>query len=265
MYDFAYHRPCSLKDALALLAESPEARPLAGGQTLLPVMKQRLAAPSALVDLSGVPELRGIDLSPQAVTIGALTTHAEIAESAEVTQAIPALSAMAAKIGDQQVRHRGTLGGSIANNDPAADYPAALLGLDAVVVTDRREIAAADFFIDILETALQPGELVVAVRFPIPRTAAYARMDQPASRFALVGVFVGVMQDGGVRVAVTGAGPCVFRQGEMETSLTHSFRPEALAGLDIAAEGLNSDLHGSPEYRAHLIGVLARRAVVACL
>lgn len=262
MHAFEYHRPQSIDEAAKLLAGADDASAIAGGQTLLQTLKQRLAQPSDLVDLSGLKELAGIKADRKQVEIGAMTRHAEVADSKDVARAIPALAELAHSIGDAQVRNLGTLGGSIANSDPAADYPAALLGLGATVVTNQREIAADDFFVDLFETALEPGELIQSVRFPVPKRAAYVKFAQPASRFALVGVFVGEGRDG-VRVAVTGAGPCVFRVGEMEQALGKKFAPESIADVQVGAEGLNGDIHGSPEYRAHLVTVVAKRAVEA--
>lgn len=261
MNEFAYHRPDSLPQAIGLLRANADAKPLAGGQSLLGAMKLGLAAPGALVDLSRIRELRGISLEAGALRIGAMTTHAEVAQSETVRKSIPALARLADGIGDPAVRARGTLGGSLANNDPAADYPAAVLGLGATVVTDRREIAADDFFRGLYETALAQDELIVAVRFPLPERAGWAKFEQPASRFALVGVFVSRSATG-VRVAVTGAGPCVFRAPALEAALSNNWSPQACAAVAIASEGLNRDLHASAEYRAHLIGVLARRALL---
>jgi aerobic carbon-monoxide dehydrogenase medium subunit len=260
MRTFEYQRPSSLAAAGAALAASPEARLLAGGMTLIPAMKLRLATPAALVDLSGLPELRRIKVDAKSVSIGAMTRHAEVADSAEVKRAIPALAALAGGIGDPQVRNRGTLGGSIANNDPAADYPAALVGLGATVTTSKRSVGAEGFFLGLFETALAAGEIVTSVSFPIPVAAAYEKFRSPASRYALVGVFV-ARTASGVRVAVTGAGPCVFRAKTIESALSERFSAEALAGLRFPTDGLNADLHGDAQYRAHLIGVLARRAV----
>ena len=262
MYDFAYHKPATLADAVKLLAADPDAKPVSGGHTLLPALKLRLNRPSALVDLTGIAEMRGIRREGDAIVIGALTRHVEVATSAEVKAAIPALAYLASHIGDVQVRNRGTLGGSVANNDPAADYPAAVLGLGATVHTSRRKIAADDFFLGMFATALEPDEILVAVSFPIPEKAGYAKMKNPASRYVMAGAFVskGPM---GVRVAINGAGPCVFRQAEMEKALAADWSPEAVAGIKQDAEGLNSDIHGSAEYRAHLVTVMAKRAVAA--
>jgi aerobic carbon-monoxide dehydrogenase medium subunit len=263
MQSFEYHRPASLEEAQMLLAGSAGARVLAGGQSLIPAMKIDLATPAALVSLRGLAELRGIRADGQSVDIGAMTTHAEVAASPDVRTAIPALAAMADQIGDPQVRNRGTIGGSIAHADPAADYPAAVLGLGATVVTHKREIPADDCFRGMLTTALEPSELIVSVRFPIPERAAYMKFASPASKFAIVGVLV-ARGGGGVRVAVTGAGRAVFRQRAMEDALSARFEPDALRGIDQSPDGLLSDLEASAEYRAHLVGVMARRAVAAC-
>jgi len=260
MYSFDYHKPRSLAEAASLLADHPEARLLAGGMTLLPTLKQRLASPSDLVDLSGMPDLVGIQVTDSEIRIGAMTTHAAVAHSPEIAAKLPALAALAEGIGDPQVRHRGTIGGSISNADPAADYPSAVLGLGATVVTDRREIAGDDFFTAMFETALEPAEIVRQVRFPIPLAAGYAKFPNPASRYAVVGAFV-ARTASGVRVAITGAGPSVFRVPEMEAALTASFTPAAIAGISVPADDLNSDPHASSEYRAHLIGVMVGRAV----
>lgn len=260
MYDFNFHRPGGVAQALETLNASDEGQFMAGGQTIIPVMKQRLAMPSDVIDLNAIAELSGISVVGGKVSIGAMTRHAAVAASAEVRKAIPALAELAGLIGDPQVRNRGTIGGSIANNDPAADYPAAVLGLGATVRTDRREIAGDDFFLDIFETALDESELITGIDFPIPDAAAYMKFPNPASRFALVGVMVS-RGSAGVRVAVTGAGPCVFRVAEMESALGADFSPAALAGISVPDDGLNTDIHASAEYRAHLIGVLAARAV----
>jgi aerobic carbon-monoxide dehydrogenase medium subunit len=260
MRSFDYHRAASLADASAVLKAAPEARLLAGGMTLIPALKLRLATPSALIDLAAISELRGIRTSGGTITVGAMTRHAEIERSPQVREAIPALADLAGMIGDPQVRNRGTLGGSIANNDPAADYPAAVLALGASITTNQRTIAADIFFTGMFETALRSSEIITAVSFPVPRAAAYEKFRSPASRYALVGVFVARTQTG-VRVAVTGAAPCVFRATAMETALTEKFAPEALASIRTPSDGLNSDMHADAQYRAHLIGVLARRAV----
>ncbi len=262
MYEFAYHRPTSLDDALKVLGGASEGKFLAGGMTLIPTLKQRLAQVSDLVDLGRIGELKGIRKEGDSIVVGATTTHAEVAASAEVRKTIPALAELAEGIGDAQVRNRGTIGGSIANADPAADYPAAVVGLGATVHTNKRTVAGDDFFTGLFETALEEGELVTAVSFPVPKRAGYAKFPNPASRYAVVGVMVAETGDG-VRVAVTGAGPSVFRVPEMEKALGSSFAPDAVAGISVAADGLNSDLHASAEYRAHLVTVMAKRAVAA--
>lgn len=262
MYDFNYHRPSSIDEAKQILAANDEAMLLAGGMTLLPTMKMRLARPSDLVDLSGIDALTGITDNGDAIVIGAMTRHADVAGSDVVRNAIPALADLADAIGDAQVRNRGTLGGSIANSDPAADYPAAILGLNATVTTDQREIAADDYFKGMFDTALNEGEVVISVSFPKPQNAAYAKFPNPASRYAVAGVMVADTGDG-IRVAVTGAGACAFRASEFESALNASFSADALDGLSIDATDLNSDLHASAEYRAHLVGVMAARAVKA--
>lgn len=264
MYSVDYVKPASLADAQQALAQ-PGAQALGGGQSLLPTLKLRLAQPSKLVDLKGLAELKGIADDGAALVIGAGVRHAEVASSDAVRAAIPALTGLAADIGDPAVRNRGTLGGSIANNDPSACYPAAVLGLGATVVTDKREIAADDFFQGLFETVLEPGEIIAKVRFPKPSRAAYAKFDQPASRFALTGVFVAQMQDG-VRVAVTGASESgVFRHQGLEQALGANFAADAVDGVAISADGLIADLHGSPAYRANLIKVMTQRAVQMAL
>lgn len=262
MYDFAYHRPASVSEAVSLLASSGEAKALAGGMTLIPVLKQRLNRPSLVVDLSRLG-FGGIKLQGSKIVIGAMTTHAAVAASPEVREHLPGLAHLASMIGDRQVRHRGTIGGSLANNDPSACYPAAVLALQATIRTDRRAIAAADFFQGMFTTALEPDELITEVEFPILEKSAYAKFPNPASRYAMVGVFV-AKGPAGVRVAVTGAGQNgVFRHRAMEEALARNFSPQALGSVRTPAEELNSDIHGSAEYRAHLIGVMARRAVAA--
>lgn len=258
MYSFALERPATLAEALKQTAAGGQV--LAGGQTLIAALKQRLAQPETLVDLSQLPELRGVRVEGSELVIGAMTRHADVAAHAEVRRLLPALAHLADGIGDKQVRAMGTLGGSVANNDPAACYPSAVLALGATVVTDRRRIAADDFFQGLYATALQPGELVTAVRFPHVQRAAYAKFRQPASRFALVGVFV-AQTAAGVRVAITGAGNGVFRHAGLEAALTRSFTPEAVDGVTIDASTLNADLHASAAYRAQLIRVQTRRAV----
>jgi carbon-monoxide dehydrogenase medium subunit len=263
MRAFAYHQPQSVHEAAALLAPA-ENRLIAGGMTLLPTIKQRLAAPDALIDLSRVAGLAGVEETKSGLTIGAMTRHADVARSALVRARIPALAALAGDIGDPAVRNRGTLGGSVANNDPAADYPAAVLGLGATIVTNSREIAADDFFIALFETALKPGEIITAIRFPTPLMAGYAKFRAPASRYALVGVFVAKMKDA-VLVAVTGAGPGVFRVASMEEALARRFDPAAIAAIKIDAEGLNADMHADATYRAHLVTIMAKRAVATAM
>jgi carbon-monoxide dehydrogenase medium subunit len=260
MSDISYHRPASLAEAARLAAADPDARILAGGQSVLPSMRLGLLAPSSLIDLGGIAELAGIRSAGRSLTIGAMTTHAAVAASKEVQRDLPALARLAQGIGDAQVRNRGTLGGSIANSDPAADYPAAVLALNATIRTSVRSIPAERFFTGLFATALDAGELVAAVEFPLPAKAGYAKFPQPASRFALVGVFVARIGNG-VRVAVTGAGPCAFRATALEEALGRAFTPEACDGVRVACDSLSSDIHGSAEYRAHLIPVLARRAV----
>ena len=259
MYRFEYLKPKSLAEA-AKLASAEDAKILAGGQTLIPTMKQRLARPSSVIDIGDLAELRGIRLEGQNVIIGAGSRHNEVATSDIVKRAIPALSYLASHIGDPAVRHRGTMGGSIANNDPAADYPAALVALGAEVRTTKRSIDVESFFRGMFETALEPGEIVKEIAFPVPKRAAYEKFPNPASRYAMVGVFVAEAAKG-IRVAVTGAGPGVFRSPDMEAALTRSFTPAAVAAVKVSPDGLNSDLHGSAEYRAHLVSVMASRAV----
>lgn len=263
MYAFEYRKPSSVADAIAALKAADDGKFMAGGQTLIPTLKQRLAQPSDVIDLGGVKELVGISVAGNGVTIGAMTTHAAVAKSADVAGAIPALAALAGGIGDPQVRNRGTIGGSIANNDPAADYPAACLGLGATIKTSSREVKADDFFTGLFETDLAEDEVIVSVSFPKAEKAAYVKFDNPASRYALVGVFVAKAADG-VRVAVTGAGQNgVFRVPEMEKALSANWSPDAIAGIKVDAGTLNSDIHASADYRAHLITVMAKRAVAA--
>ena len=263
MNSFEYHRPGSVTDAAAAISGADDGKFLAGGQTLLAVMKLGLAAPSDLVDLGGIADLKGIQVKGGAVTIGAMTTHAEVNSSVDVQGAIPALASLAGVIGDRQVRNSGTLGGSLANNDPAADYPAAILALGATITTDKRQIAADDFIVGLFETALEEGEMITSVSFPQPSKAAYKKFKQPASRFALVGVFVAQTPDG-VRVAVTGASSHAHRAEVLEEALGNDFSPSALDSVTIPADGLNSDIHASAEYRANLVKVMAIRAVEAC-
>ncbi len=257
-----YHRPASVAEAARLLAERGDDKVLAGGQSILPSMKLGLLAPEGFIDLAGVAELQGIKVEGQTVRIGAMTTHSTVAASKDVARLIPALAHLAGGIGDRAVRNRGTIGGSLAHSDPAACYPAAVLGLGATIHTHLRQIAADEFFRGLFETALKPGELITAVSFPAPEKAAWVKFRQPASRFSIVGVFV-AKTAAGVRVAVTGAGACAFRVKALEDRLNAKFAPESCDGVTIPSTGLNSDLHGSAEYRAHLIPVLARRAVAA--
>jgi carbon-monoxide dehydrogenase medium subunit len=265
MYAFQYHRAASVDDAVNSLQASADGKLLAGGQTLLASLKLRLAQPECLVDLGRVPELRGIQaLAGKSVTIGAMTSHAEVAESHALRDVLPALADLASHIGDPMVRQMGTIGGSLANNDPAADYPAAVLGLDATVVTTHRRVPAAGFFRGLFETALLPDEIITSVEFPVPARAAYVKFKHPASRFALVGVFV-AQTSAGPRVAVTGAGSCVFRVSAMERALANRFAPESLEGLTVDPSPMNSDIHATADYRAHLVAVMARKAVSAAL
>lgn len=261
MYDFAYHKPSSIADAVKILAADPDARAMSGGMTLLPALKLRLNRPTAVVDLSGIAELRGVRREGSTIVIGALTRHYEIATSPEVKAAIPALAEMAHTIGDTQVRNRGTMGGSVANNDPAADYPAAVLALGGTIQTDKRKVSADDFFQGMFATALAVGEIVTAIHLPVPEKAGYAKMRNPASRYSMTGVFV-AKGPAGVRVAVNGAGANgAFRVAEMERALAANWSPDAVAGIKVDASALNGDIHGSAEYRAHLVTVMAKRAV----
>ena len=264
MRSFAFHRPTTLYEMSALLGGVDDSMPLAGGMTLLPTIKQRLAAPAALIDLSKIPQLSGISVEGDILTLGAMTRHVDVAESELVRSKIPLLASLAAGIGDPAVRNRGTIGGSVANNDPSADYPAAVLALDATVVTDRREIAADAFFRGLFETALDPGEIIIALRFPVPSAGGYAKFKSPASRYAVVGVCV-AKQAGKVRVAVTGAGPGVFRVAAMEAALERAFTPDAIAAIKVDSEKLSSDIHADAEYRAHLVTVMAKKAVMSSL
>src|SRR5499427_4142126 len=261
MYTFTFHRTTTVRQAAGLLARNPEAKLLAGGHSLLPVMKLRLANPSALIDLSLVEGMSGVELKGRSVVIGAMTRHADAANSRVLQEALPGLAMVPNSIGDPQVRNRGTIGGSIANNDPNADYPAACLGLGATIITNKRRIKSDDFFTGMFSTALEPAEIITKVSFPIPKKAAYQKFRNQASRFALVGVFVS-KRGSDLRVAVTGAGANgVFRVPSFEEALKKRFSPKSLEGMSIPADGMNSDIHGSAEYRAHLVGVLARRAV----
>ena len=264
MYQTTYHRAASIDEAAALFSKGSEAKFLAGGHTLLPVMKQRLAAPSDVIDIGKIKELIGVQLAGDALTIKAATPHYDVATSDTVQQAIPALAYLASLIGDPAVRHRGTIGGSLANNDPAADYPAAVLSLGATVKTNKRTIAAEDYFQGLFTTALEDGEIITAVSFPIPEKAGYAKMRHPASRFALTGVFVTRTKSGDVRVAATGASQTgVMRVPAIEGALKANWSPSAIDGVTISPDGLLSDIHGSADYRANLVKVMAQRAVTA--
>jgi carbon-monoxide dehydrogenase medium subunit len=264
MYAMTYHRPSSIDEAAALFSKGKEAKYLAGGQTLIPVMKQRLASPSDVIDLARIKDLVGVEVSGDTVTIKAATPHYDVASNAAAQAAIPALAHLASVIGDPAVRHRGTIGGSLANNDPAADYPAAVLALGATVRTNKRSISADDFFKGLFSTVLADGEIITAVSFPVPAKAGYAKFPHPASRFALTGVFVAKTKSGDVRVAATGASQNgVMRVGAIETALKANWAAGALDGIRISADGLMSDIHGSSDYRANLIKVMAQRAVAA--
>lgn len=262
MKDFQFHRPATLQDAVAAVKANDGAKFLAGGQSLLPVLKLELAEPSDLVSLTKLSELRDIRVDGDKLVIGALVTHDQVSRSPEVQKAIPALAQLASGIGDAQVRNRGTLGGSVAHADPAADYPAALLGLGAIVITDRRTVSAEDFFTGLFSTALAHDELVKAVQFPIPKRAAYNKVAHRASKYALVGVFI-ADTGSGFRVAVTGAGPKVFRLPSFEAALAKACAPGSLDGITVPSTDFNSDGEASAEYRAHLLGVSAKRAVQA--
>jgi carbon-monoxide dehydrogenase medium subunit len=264
MYQTTYHRASSVDEATSLFAKGNEAKYLAGGHTLIPVMKQRLASPSDVIDIGGIKDLVGIEVTGDAVTIKAATTHYDVANSAAVQKALPALAHLASTIGDPAVRHRGTIGGSLANNDPAADYPAAVLALGATVTTNKRTIAAGDFFKGLFTTALDDGEMITAVSFPIPAKAGYSKFPHPASRFALTGVFAVRTKAGDVRVAVTGAFQSgVARVGAIETALKANWAASALDGVTISADNLMSDIHAAADYRANLIKIMAQRAVTA--
>ncbi len=264
MYNFDYKRVSALDEAVNALNSADDGKLMAGGMTILPTIKQRLAKPSDLIDLAGVAELKGITADGDTLIIGAMTTHYAVASNADVKAKSSALADLAEGIGDPAVRNRGTIGGSIANNDPAADYPAACLGLAATIRTNKREISADDFFEGLFETALEEDEIITAVSFPAAEKAFYMKFPNPASRYALVGAFV-AKTSSGVRVAITGAGQDgVFRQKEMESALTANFSPDAIAGISVAPNDLNSDIHASSEYRAHLIGVMVKRAVAGC-
>jgi aerobic carbon-monoxide dehydrogenase medium subunit len=262
MENFSYHRPASVADAAKLMKSAADGKFLSGGMTLIPTMKQGLAAPSDIIDLSGLKN-SGVAVAGGKVTVKAGTAHAEVAGDKAVQKEIPGLSTLAGGIGDPHVRNRGTIGGSISNNDPAADYPSAVVALNATVHTSARKIGGDQFFTGMFETALKSDEIVTAVEFPVPKKSGYAKFPNPASRYAMVGVFVAQLQDGSVRVAVTGAGAKVFRATDMEKALEKNFSADAISGIKIDARGLNGDIHASPEYRAHLVNVMARRAVAA--
>ena len=262
MENFNYHRPAKVADAVKLMKKAKDGKFLSGGHTLVPTMKQGLAEPTDIIDLSGLKNT-GVKVGAKSVVIGGGTTHAEVAADKALKKAIPGLSALAGGIGDPHVRHKGTIGGSVANNDPAADYPSACMALGAIIHTDSRKIPADKFFTGMFSTALKPAEVITAIEFPIVKKSGYAKFPNPASLYAMVGVFVAQDAKGGAKVAVTGAGPGVFRQADMEAALTKSFKEDALAGIKVKARGLNADMHGSAEYRAHLINVMARRAVAA--
>ena len=264
MYQFNYHKPASVEEAQALFKAVEDGMYLAGGQTLIPTLKQRLAAPTDVIDLSGIAELSGIDVRDDRVSVGAFTRHSAVAESAEIRRVLPVLSALAGQIGDGQVRNRGTLGGSVANSDPAADYPAAVVALGATVHTASRTINADDYFKDLFETALQPGEILSRIEFQCPSRAAYRKFPNPASRYATVGVLVADFS-GDIRVGVTGAGPCAFRATALEEVLRQQFSVAAVDAVEVPDAGFNSDLHASAEYRAHLVKVMTKRAVADLL
>ena len=264
MYEFSYHKPASLAEAKSLFQQADDGLYLAGGHTLIPAMKQRLMAPSDVIDLAQVAELQGISTENGALRLGGLTTHAAVAGSAEVRDHASALCTLAASIGDAQVRQRGTIAGSLANNDPAADYPAAVLGFNATVHTDQRSIAAEDFLVGMFETALQPGEVITGVSFPSVEAAGYAKFANQASRYATVGVMV-VKQGSAIRVAITGAGPCAFRAPDFEAALSANFSGSALDAVSIDAANLLSDMHASAAYRAHLCNIMAKQAVASAL
>ena len=262
MYETNYHRPSSVSEAVSLLTNSSDAKILAGGHTLIPTMKQRLASPSDVIDIRHIGEIQGIDVDQDAVKIGAGVPHAKVASSSEIQNAIPALSELASLIGDPHVRHMGTIGGSLANNDPTADYPAAVLGLGATITTNERQIIADDFFKGLFETALNENEVITEISFPIPEKASYKKFPNPASRYAMAGVFVAKCSDGSVRVAVTGAGNNgVFRHTEMENALKSNWSEDAVRNIAVNASDMTADIHGSSEYRANLVSVMARRAV----
>ena len=264
MYQFNYHKPNTLEEAAQLFNGADDGIYLAGGHTLIPTMKQRLAAPTDVIDLAGVAALTGIEVTGNMLTVGAFTCHDEVANSSVIEEFLPVLAALAGEIGDGQVRNRGTLGGSVANSDPAADYPAAVIGLGATIHTATRDIPGDEYFKDLFETALQPGEIITSIEFPIPTRASYRKFPNPASRYAVVGVLVADFA-GTIRVGVTGAGPCAFRAGGIEEVLNANLDPEALNSVEVPDAGFNSDIHASAAYRAHLVKVMAKRAVADIL
>ena len=263
MYNFSYEKVDSVDEAVKLMKGAEDGKFLAGGQTMLPTMKHRLAGPSDLIDLGGIRDLRGMSSDENSVTIGAMVTHATVASSKEVKKTIPALAELAGNIGDPAVRNRGTIGGSIANNDPAADYPAAVIALGAKIVTNKRELSGDDFFTGMFETALDDDEIITLIKFPKATTAAYMKFENPASRYAIVGVFL-VKSADGVRIGVTGATSCAHRGLRLEDALIENFSPDSVDGVDLPDEKMNSDIHASAEYRAHLVKVMTKRAVQAC-
>jgi len=264
MYDFSYHNPDNVADAVSAMNKAEDGKFVAGGQTMLPTMKHRLASPSDIIVLGGIAELSGITVDGDSISIGAMTTHAEVAASSDVQAMIPALAALAGNIGDPAVRNCGTIGGSVANNDPAADYPAAVIALGATVKTSKREISADDFFTGMFETALDDDELITAIVFPKATAAAYMKFENPASRYAIVGVFVARTEDG-VRVGITGATPCAHRGMRLEAKLNSNFSSDVCDDVEIPVEKMNADIHASAEYRAHLVKVMTKRAVASCV
>ncbi len=261
MYEFQYHKAVSIDDVKEKLSSSDDPKLMAGGMTLIPTMKQRLASPSDIIDLGNISELNGIQKKDENIVIGSMTKHYEVNSSELINKEIPSLSYLAGLIGDPMVRHRGTIGGSLANSDPSADYPSSVMGLGATIITDKREITSEDYFIDLFETALEEDEIIKQVKYPIPKRSAYMKFPQPASRYALVGVFVAETLSGKIRVGVTGAGPCAFRSKELEDALNSNFSAQSIENVKIESENLNSDIHASAEYRAHLIKVMTKRAV----
>lgn len=264
MYQFNYHKPATIAEAVSLFNTADDPMYLSGGMTLIPTMKQRLAAPTDLIDLSAIDEMAGMTINQDHVRIGAFTRHNDVAHSADLANALPVLAYVASLIGDNQVRNRGTIGGSVANSDPSADYPSAVVGLGATVHTQERSIAGDEFFQDLFETALKPGEIITHIEFPIPTRAAYQKFPNPASRYAVVGVLIADFA-GTIRVGVTGAGPCAFRATGIEDVLNQNLSPEAIDAVEVPDAGFNSDLHASAEYRAHLVKVMAKRALVELL